>query len=126
MFTGLGRTVLLVDDQETALSFYCDVLGFTVLYDQTAEGYRFLHIGIPGDGDAGLWLMPATNGDRDLIGRQAGKQPLFVLYTHDLDAVRRQLEQHGVRIWAERSDPGSRSLHFADLYGNAIVAAQLS
>ncbi|MFD7256527.1 VOC family protein [Streptomyces sp. NPDC059874] len=125
LFSALGRVVVLVADAEAALDFYRDVLGFSVLHDQTADGYRYLHIGLPGQAHVGLWLMPATTAwERDLIGRQCGGQPLLVLYTADVERTGRHLRDHGVRVWGEREEDESRSLHFADLYGNVIVAAQ--
>ncbi|MEU6430057.1 VOC family protein [Microbispora sp. NPDC046973] len=125
-FSAIGRMVVLVDDPDEALAFYRDVLGFAVLHDYVAGGYRFLHIGLPGQEGVGLWLMPITSEQqRGLIGRQTGGQPLLVLYTPDLDVVAKRLREHGVRVWDEREDPGSRSLHFADLYGNVIVVAHL-
>ncbi len=125
-FSAIGRMVVLVDDPDEALVFYRDVLGFAVLHDYLAGGYRFLHIGLPGQEGVGLWLMPITSEQqRGLVGRQTGGQPLLVLYTADLDVVAKRLREHGVRVWDEREDPGSRSLHFADLYGNVIVVAQL-
>ncbi|WP_327411702.1 VOC family protein [Streptomyces sp. NBC_01233] len=82
-FTALGRTVVLVADAEAAPAFYRDVLGFAVLHDRAADGYRHLHIGLPGptgQPTVGLWLMPAaTARERDLIGRQCGGQPMLVL-----------------------------------------------
>lgn len=126
LFSALGRVVVLVDDPDKALAFYRDVLGFRVLHDQTADGYRYLHMGVPGQEATGLWLMPATgDAERDLIGRQCGGQPLLVLYTSDLTRVSDHLHAHGVRVWNEREDTSSRSLHLADLYGNVIVVAQL-
>ncbi|GAA5051652.1 catechol 2,3-dioxygenase-like lactoylglutathione lyase family enzyme [Thermocatellispora tengchongensis] len=125
MFTAVGRTVLLVKDQDEALAFYRDVLGFTVLHDQVADGYRFLHIGLPGRTDGGLWLMPASGEDLARVGAQTGGQPLLVLYTGDLAAVRERLAEAGVEMWAEQRDAGGASLHFRDLYGNVIIAAQL-
>ncbi|PRX51349.1 lactoylglutathione lyase [Prauserella shujinwangii] len=125
--SGIGRVVLLVEDQDAALAFYRDVLGFTVLHDSTEDGYRYLHLGVPGQDGAGLWLMPAGGEDElRLVGRQAGGQPFLVLYTDDLGSVAARLREHGVRVWAERDDPGSRSLHCADLYGNVLVVAQLT
>lgn len=125
--SALGRVVVLVDDLDAALAFYRDVLGFGVLHDQTAHGFRYLHVGLPGQDAVGIWLMPATGDrERELVGRQSGGAPLLVLYTTDLDAVRERLRGRGVAIWHERQDPDSRSLHFADLYGNVIIAAEPS
>jgi catechol 2,3-dioxygenase-like lactoylglutathione lyase family enzyme len=118
--------VILVEDPDAALAFYRDVFGFHLLCDQIAGGYRFLHIGVPGQDGVGLWLMTVSGDkDRELIGRQSGGQPLLVLYTGDLDAVHDRLRRHEVRTWDERDDPDSRSLHLADLYGNVIIVAEL-
>jgi catechol 2,3-dioxygenase-like lactoylglutathione lyase family enzyme len=126
-FRELGRVVLLVDDQERALAFYRDVLGFETLHDEDASGLRYLHVGLPGQPRVGLWLMPATDEEsRLLVGRQAGGRPLLVLYTDDLDAVRRRLAEHDVDVWAERADDTGRSLHFRDVAGSVIVAAELT
>jgi hypothetical protein len=68
--------------------------------------------------------MPVATGDGDLLGRQAGQEPLLVLYTDDVTAARDRLLSRGVEIWAESQDPTSRSFHFRDLYGNILIAAQ--
>lgn len=126
MFTALARTVVLVHDQDEAASFYCDVLGFEVAHDSTIDGCRYLHLTVPGT-EVGVWLMPpASAAERALVGRQAGEQPLLVLYTDDLDAVATHLHAHGVEMWAQRDDLGSRSLHLRDVVGNALVAGQLA
>jgi catechol 2,3-dioxygenase-like lactoylglutathione lyase family enzyme len=113
-FSRLGRAVVRVPHQEAALAFYRDTLGFTVLHDETVEGFRYLHVGVPGQEGVGLWLMP------DL-----GEQPDLVLYTDDLDATRARLVAARVEVWAERDDHAGRSLHFRDVAGTVIVAAEL-
>lgn len=76
LFSALGRVVVLVADADAALSFYQDVLGFAVLHDRTAGGYRYLHLGLPGQEPVGLWLMTATTGrERELIGKQCVTSP---------------------------------------------------
>ncbi|MBT2510168.1 VOC family protein [Streptomyces sp. ISL-98] len=120
LFSALGRTVVLVADADAALVFYRDILGFSILHDQTAGGDRYLHVGLSGQAQAGLWLMPATTArERELIGRQCGGQPLLVLYTDDVQQIGNHLRAHGVRVWDEREDADSRSLHFEDLYGTS-------
>jgi catechol 2,3-dioxygenase-like lactoylglutathione lyase family enzyme len=122
----LGRVVLLVHDQQDALAFYRDVLGFTVLHDEEADGLRYLHLGSAGLDGPGVWVLPAgSDEDRALVGRQAGGHPLLVLYADDLDALRDRLRAADVEVWAEREDAGTRSLHLRDAVGNILVAAQL-
>jgi predicted enzyme related to lactoylglutathione lyase len=125
-FRAIGRVVVLVHDQDAALRFYREALGFETLHDSDAGGFRYLHVG-PAGGGAGVWLMPPSGEEeRALVGRQAGGQPLLVLYTDDLDAAAARLREHGVEVWAERADATGRSLHFRDVAGNVMVAAQLS
>ena len=110
MFRGIGRMVVGVSDQDEALAFYRDVLGFVVLHDSDEEGFRYLHMGLPGQPHTGIWLMPgAAEHDR----------PLLVLFADDLADVVSALERHGVDRWAETAT----SLHFRDCCGNVIVAA---
>lgn len=126
LFSGIGRMVVLVADMDATLTFYREVLGFAVLHDETRDGYRYLHIAVPGQEAVGLWLMGAgSEHELALVGRQSGGQPLLVLYTDDLDRVRGRLSTHGVDTWSEQEGAGSRSLHFADLDGNVLVVAQL-
>jgi predicted enzyme related to lactoylglutathione lyase len=117
MFRAVARVVVLVDDQEAALRFYRDVLGCVTLHDEQSDGFRFLHVGFSGR-TTGIWLMPGTP--------QPGDQPQLVLCADDLDRVREGLTAHGVEVWAERDDPEyGRSLHFLDVAGNVVVAAEI-
>lgn len=119
MFSGVGRAVLPVADAERALGFYRDALGFEVLHDSEAGGFRYLHVGVPGQEGVGLWLFPGERPGAD--GR-----PALVLYTDDLERVRARLLEHGAEVWNERADADSSSLHFRDSEGNVVIAAQLS
>ena len=109
MFRAIGRVVIGVSDQDEALAFYRDVLGFEVLHDSDEEGFRYLHMGVPGQAHTGAWLMPGT-AEHD--------RPLLVLYADDLAAVRKVLRRHRVATWAETDT----SLHFRDCCGNVLVA----
>lgn len=55
-------TSVFVDDQERALRFYTDVLGFEPRTDQPiGNGDRWLTVGAPGQDDVELLLEPATH-----------------------------------------------------------------
>jgi hypothetical protein len=44
------------------LAFYRGVLGLSVPHDLTTDGYRYLHIGVPGQEVVGLWLLTSSSG----------------------------------------------------------------
>lgn len=100
------------------------MLDFEVLHDSTDGGHRYLHIGARGQHDVGLWLLHGSE-DSDSVGNQTAGEPLLVLYTGDLTRLTRRLDTSGVQYWNLTEDPDSRSLHFRDLVGNILVAAQL-
>lgn len=61
------------------------MLGFEVLHDNATDGHRYLHVGVPGQDEVGLWLLPSS--EASAVGNQTGGEPLVVLYTDDLDRV---------------------------------------
>ncbi len=55
-------TSVFVDDQERALRFYTDVLGFELRQDvPLGGGHRWLTVGAPGQDDVALLLEPAAH-----------------------------------------------------------------
>jgi catechol 2,3-dioxygenase-like lactoylglutathione lyase family enzyme len=131
LLTAFGRTTLLVRDQDEALAFYRDKLGFEVLYDsRTSNGFRSLHIGLPGqlhEPKVGLWLIPAS-GDEELarVGRQTGREPMLVVYTDDCRRAAATLVDRGVKFRIPpTADSDAVFAHFHDLYGNELVLVEL-
>lgn len=127
VLTAIGRTVVLVDDHDETLDWYRRILGFEVIHDSEAGGYRYLHIGLPEQPGVGLWLMPATGEDAAArVGGQTAGEPLLVLYTDEFDRMRDHLRAHGVEVWNVSETPESRSLHLRDHDGNVLVIAQVT
>lgn len=121
----LGRLVVLVHDLDEACAFYRDALGLTVLFDASTAHGRMVHLGLRDD-RSGVWLLPAdTPAQRALVGRQAGNQPLGVLYTMTLNADIARLARQGVpMLGAALQEGGTRYCHFEDLHGNRWVLVQ--
>lgn len=83
-----GRSVVLVEDHDAALDFYCGLLGFGVIHDSELGGYRYLHVGPHAQPNVGLWLMtPVDEAQRQAMGQQTGNGPFLVLYVADLTAL---------------------------------------
>lgn len=126
METILGRTVVLVPDHDVALSFYGDLLGFEVIFDRTAGGYRYLHVGPPAQAGVGLWLMaPVDAVQRDRVGSQTGEGPFLVVYVSDLAGFERECARRDIETWNRSDDEDSRSVHLRDPFGNVLIAAEL-
>lgn len=124
-----GRTILLVEDYEEAFAFYNKVLGFTKLFDGTADnGLRFLHVGFGAEDPVGIWFFKANNeAQRSRVGRQTADAPFMVIYTDSLEEIYENLKELGVKITKAPVDEAEfKYLHFLDLYGNEIVLVELS
>lgn len=68
--TRIGRVLVPVADQDAAIGFYVDKLGFTVVADVPfGDGERWVEVAPP-DGGAALALVPAT--DHYPTGRMTG------------------------------------------------------
>ena len=121
-----GRTVILVDDYEKAERFYCDALGFEVVFDSgPATGQRYLHLGT--HGVASIWLLKASGASTERVGSQTGGEPLGVIYVDDLDEAMTRLRDFGVAITDEiGSDSDSRYVHVPDPYGNDLVLVEMT
>jgi catechol 2,3-dioxygenase-like lactoylglutathione lyase family enzyme len=123
----LGRFVVLVKAYEEALDFYCAKLGFEKFVDIDAGARRFVHLRLPTQAGFGIWLVQAeTEADLAAIGRQAGSQPIAVIYTSDCAGDVARLAANGVTLTRALSqEAGAKVAHFADLYGNEFVLVEL-
>lgn len=103
----------LVRDQDEALAFFVDALGFVVRQDETnASGGRRVVVG-PADGGTGLVLAVS-----DAAGDQASGKVAFFLETDDFAAQHARMAAAGVRFREEpRHEEYGTVAVFEDLYG---------
>jgi len=123
----LGRLVLLVNDYDTAISFYQDKLGMEVFVDMPVGQQRYVHLRLREQPSVGVWLLQAqTQAQRDRVGDQTGGQPVGVFYTDDLPRDHARFAAKGVRFTREpvREETATYA-HFIDLYGNEFVLVQV-
>jgi catechol 2,3-dioxygenase-like lactoylglutathione lyase family enzyme len=90
--TKVGRVMVPVSDQDTAIAFYTDKLGFSVVADVPfGEGDRWVEVGPPGGG-AALALVP-PRGEY-----QAGRNTGIALESPDPRADHAELKEKGVDV----------------------------
>jgi lactoylglutathione lyase len=103
MIRKLNSINVYVEDQERALHYYRDVLGFAVNDDrQAGPGFRWVSVSPP-DSETKLMLYHVTPDMHDKWNKR-GTWSGIVFFTDDLDGDVRELRQRGAIITADPSD----------------------
>jgi len=93
--TSLGRVLVPVADQDQAIAFYTQKLGFTVTMDQAfGEGDRWVEV-TPPAGGAAVALVPPQGS------YQPGRMTGISLGSHDARADQTELAGKGVDVDSE-------------------------
>ncbi|MGZ5433688.1 MAG: VOC family protein [Thermoanaerobaculia bacterium] len=117
-------TSVFVDDQEKALMFYTDVLGFVKSSDISAGNYRWLTVVSPDEQNGTqLLLEPNENPAAKTYQRAIFEQgiPAAMFFVDDIEKEYQRLKTLGVRFTMEPTEtPGSTIVVFDDSCGNLI------
>jgi catechol 2,3-dioxygenase-like lactoylglutathione lyase family enzyme len=116
MIRGVKFVSIPVVDQDRALAFYTDVLGFRLITDQPFnDKQRWLELGIPG---ADTRVVLFQFGEQP----QPGGQLNIALWSDDVEATARELKARGVEFVLDpmRQHYGTTSI-FKDVDGNRLV-----
>ena len=117
---------LYVKDQDAAIAFYRDKLGFLVAEDIPFGPMRWVTLRLPDDDVAAITLKLArTQDEKVLVGKQAAASPLFAIVTDDCLREYRTMKQAGVKFHGEpKVEPYGTGVTLEDLYGNQIYMNQ--
>lgn len=120
MITQVKLVSIPVKDQDRALAFYTEALGFEVVVDQPfGGGKRWLELKIPGDGGAHVVLFtPGVQEDR------IGSVSNIVFASEDVERTYEELRGRGVEFaQPPRKESWGTSSIFQDIDGNKFVLA---
>lgn len=124
----IGLTSVLVDDQEKALAFYTDVLGFVKKTEVPVGEHRWLTVVSPQDVDGVELLLepdghPAARPFKQAL--VADGIPYTMFFVDDVRAEHARLTAAGVRFTQEPLDLGPvTTAVLDDTCGNLIQIAQ--
>jgi predicted enzyme related to lactoylglutathione lyase len=122
-------TSVHVDDQEKALRFYTDVLGFAKKGDFSQGPYRWLTVGSPEEPDGTQLQLalndnPAAKAYQQAIFQQG--QPAANFFTDDIKGDYERIEARGAVFTMPPTDvTGSTIAILNDTCGNLIQLTQL-
>ncbi|HEY3315352.1 MAG TPA: VOC family protein [Bacillota bacterium] len=129
MITSIDKVTVFVRDEEEALKFYTEKLGFEKRMDMTfGPGARWLTVAPKGAATELILHNPrAWHGpeEAESMLAQVGKSPTMVMGTRDCRGTVEELKARGVTILAEPQErPYGVEAIFADLYGNGFVLVE--
>ena len=117
-----------VDDQDKALKFYTEVLGFRKQKDIPVGEFRWITVSSPeGPDDLELVLEPSANPAAKTFQDALLKQgiPLTAFEVDDIRAEYRRLKELGVQFTMEPTEAGPVTIAiFADTCSNLIQLYQ--
>ncbi|HEX7107177.1 MAG TPA: VOC family protein [Acidothermaceae bacterium] len=118
----IANVVIPVADQDRALAFYVDTLGFEKRVDLPFGGsYRWIEVGLPNQ-DTTIALAPPPEG-----GSAGNRETGISLQTADVEAYHARLTERGVDVDAEimrMGDPVPPMFWFRDPEGNTLLVVQ--
>jgi predicted enzyme related to lactoylglutathione lyase len=122
-------TNVYVDDQEKALRFYTEVMGFVKKNDFSNGPYRWLTMASPEDPD-GMELQLAKNDNPAAKAYQQAlfqqSQPAAMFFTDDVQADYDRMKAHGAEFTMSPKDvTASKIALLNDTCGNLIQITQL-
>lgn len=122
-------TSVYVDDQDKALDFYTEVLGFAKKSDFRQGPFRWLTVASPEEPDGtelqlALNTNPAAQAYQQAMFQQG--QPAAMFYTDDLEADYERMKTRGAEFTMPPMDvTASKIAMLKDTCGNLIQVTQL-
>jgi catechol 2,3-dioxygenase-like lactoylglutathione lyase family enzyme len=121
--SGISRVMVPVSDQDRAIEFYCEKLGFEKIADVPfGDGERWVEVSAPGAAVPLALVRPRDGGDV-----QPGTDTRVALSTDDVRAVHAELQARGVDVDSEVMDMGEPvppMFWFRDADGNTLLLVQ--
>jgi predicted enzyme related to lactoylglutathione lyase len=122
-------TTVHVDDQENALRFYTEVLGFVKKADFSQGPFRWLTVASPEEPDGTELQLALNNNPAAKTYQQAlfqQNQPAAMFYTDHLQADYERMKAHGAEFTMPPTDvTASKIAMLNDTCGNLIQLVQL-
>ncbi len=125
----INVTSVLVDDQDKALRFYTDVLGFVKKADFSQGPYRWLTVTSPEDPDGTELQLARDDNPAGKAYQQAlfqQNQPAAMFFTDDVQADYERMKARGAEFTMPPTDvTASKIAMLNDTCGNLIQVTQL-
>ena len=117
----LAHFALLIDDYDTAIDYYTNVLGFILLEDTRLDEHkRWVRVATTVNAETSILLAKASNEQQlSRVGNQTGGRVFLFLHTDNFTDYYERLLQHDVKIIRPTvHEAWGTVCVFEDMYGN--------
>jgi predicted enzyme related to lactoylglutathione lyase len=125
----ISLTTVYVDDQDKALRFYTEVLGFVKKADFSQGPFRWLTVASPEEPEGTQLQLALDDNPAAKAYQQAmfkDGQPAAMFFTSDLQADHERMKARGAEVAMPPTDvTGSKIAKLNDGCGNLIQVTQL-
>lgn len=124
MIHKLGQVMLYVNDQEKAVQFWVDKVGFRVIADEdNGQGFRWIEIAPSQTAETSIVLH-----NKELIAKMSPElnlsTPSLMFYSDNLDQLYAKLQEQQVTVGEIVTMPTGRVFNFADDENNYFAVAE--
>ena len=117
----LAHFALIIDDYDTAIDYYTNVLGFQLIEDTKLDEHkRWVRVAPSGNTETSILLAKASNEQQlSRVGNQTGGRVFLFLHTDNFADYYERLLQHQVKIIRPIThETWGTVCVFEDMYGN--------
>lgn len=123
MINRLGQIMLYANDQDAALAFWTEKVGFALIAEQSGEGMRWFEVAPAKDSETSIVLH-----NKELVAKFSPEvnlgTPSLMFYSNELDELYRSLSDKGVTVGELVAMPFGRVFNFADHENNYFAVLE--
>ena len=125
MIHKLGQVMLYITNQDKAVEFWSDILGFSIIADQKEHGMRWIELSPSKAADAGTNIILHN---KELIAKMSPElnlgTPSLMFFSDNLDQLYIGLKDKGITVGELVQMGTNRIFNFADYEGNYFAVME--
>lgn len=123
MISKIGQVMVYVRDQDAAVTFWTEKMGFTVMHDKENDGMRWIEIVPREDAETSIVLH-----DKNLLEQMdtglSLETPSLLFYASNFEQFRNELAGKGVTVGDIVAMPTGRTFNFVDSEDNYFAVLE--
>lgn len=113
MFSKVGQIMLYVNNQDEAVKFWTEKLGFTVVEEENTQGFRWIEIAPKTGVETSIILH-----DKEFVSKMSPElnldTPSLMFFTEDIEQLYQDLVNQEVTVGEIMTMPTGKVFNFAD------------